>query len=169
MHWMFYFYGDCHSPSYQYICIPVRYSCRITISYGVWGAISAQIMGKHHSLLCRSTLYLYLLCIILPLVNMREQDVSTVHYFVSSKNNDRYYFQHLRSVRMLPMLAPIFLTIIWQLQTSNHLIYNLKLEKIDARFDLVCMLRLSLNSYLDDTAHKKKSWSKLKISVLKPF
>ncbi len=51
---------------------------------------------------------LYLFCIIVPLVNMREQDVHTVHYFVSSKNNDSYHFQHLPGVRMPPRLAPIF-------------------------------------------------------------
>ncbi len=39
---------------------------------------------------------------------MREQDVRTVHYFFSSKNNDSYDFQHLPSVRMLSRLAPIF-------------------------------------------------------------
>ncbi len=31
-------------------------------------------------------------------VNMREQDAHTVHYIVSSKNNDSYHFQHLPSV-----------------------------------------------------------------------
>ncbi len=39
---------------------------------------------------------------------MREQDVRTVHYFVSSKNNDNYDFQHLPSVRMPFRLTPIF-------------------------------------------------------------
>ncbi len=50
----------------------------------------------------------YLFCIIVPPVNLREQDVRTVHYFVSSKNNDSYNFQHLPSVRMPPRLAPSF-------------------------------------------------------------
>ncbi len=36
---------------------------RIAISYAARGAISAQIMEKHHRLLCRSTVYLYWYCI----------------------------------------------------------------------------------------------------------
>ncbi len=39
---------------------------------------------------------------------MREQAACTVHYFVSSKNNDSYHFQDLPRVRMLPRLAPSF-------------------------------------------------------------
>ncbi len=36
---------------------------RIAICYAAWGAISTQIGEKHHRLLCKSTLYLYLYCI----------------------------------------------------------------------------------------------------------
>ncbi len=47
---------------------------KIAISYAARDAISAQIMEKRHRLLSRSTLYLYLycilFCIIVPLVNM---------------------------------------------------------------------------------------------------
>ncbi len=43
---------------------------------------------------------------------------------------------------------------------SNHLLYNPKLVKIVIHVHPICMLRLSINSYLDDTAHEL-SWSKL--------
>ncbi len=64
--------------------------------------------------------------------------------------------------------CPHLLTIILQLQTSNHLLYNPKLVKIVTHVHPVCMLRLSINGYLDDTAHAL-SWSKLHDFSLQPF
>ncbi len=49
---------------------------RIAISYAVREAISAQISEKHHRLLCRSTLYLYLYCIYIVLLYLRSTCVN---------------------------------------------------------------------------------------------
>ncbi len=45
---------------------------RIAISYAAWHVISVQIREKHHRLLCRSTLYLYLYCIYIVLLYFRS-------------------------------------------------------------------------------------------------
>ncbi len=64
--------------------------------------------------------------------------------------------------------SPHLLSIILQLQTSNHLLYKPKFAKILAHVHPVCMICLSINSYLDDTAYKL-SWSKLSDFRVKTF
>ncbi len=99
-----------------------------------------------------------LYCIIVPPVYMCGQDACTVHYFVSSKNNDSYHFQHLPSVWMPPRLTPSFghnLT----LQTSNHLLYNQNWWKLLHTF-VVEGDHLSLQGK-DDLPPPQTKWSQL--------
>ncbi len=49
---------------------------RIAISYEAGGAISPKIMEKRHSLLCISTLYLYLYCIYFVLLYLQSTCVN---------------------------------------------------------------------------------------------
>ncbi len=137
---------------------------RIAISYAARGAISAQIAEKRYHLLCRSPLYLYLYCIYIVLL------------YLWSRWANKMHVQFTILFHLKPMIATTFNTfqvceylLGWgSLPTLKHLPYNTKLTEIVPRIHPVCMLRLSINSYLDDTAHEL-SWLKLSDFSIKTF
>ncbi len=133
---------------------------RIAISYGAGHAIFAQIVEKHHRLLCRSTLYLY--CIYIVLLYLQSTCVKMMRVLFT-------ILFHLKT-----MTAPTFNTFqVYECLISSppSFVHNMaapNFNSFDARIYPVCMLRLSTNSYLNDTAHKL-SWSKLSDFSIKTF
>ncbi len=106
---------------------------RIAISYAARGAISPKIMEKHHSLLCRSTLYLYLYCIYFVLLYLRSTCVNkmrvwfTILFHLKTMTATTFnIYQVLKCLRGSPpsvdhnMTAPNFKSSSIQPEKSTH-------------------------------------------------
>ncbi len=141
---------------------------RIAISYAARSAIFAQIMEKRHHLLCRSALHSYLYCIYIVLL------------YLQSTCTKKMSVQFTILFHLKTMTATTFNTYqVWECLLGSSLSFyhnitapNLKSSSIKPIIVTcvhpVCMLRLSINSYLDDTTHEL-SWSKLSDFSIKHF
>ncbi len=139
---------------------------RITISYGAGHAIFAQIGEKRHHLLCRSTLYLYLYCIYIVLSYLWSTCMNKmpVRFTISFhlKTLTATTFNTFQVYECLLGWPPFFGR---NIQAPNFKSFSIQPEIC---VHPVCMLRLSINSCLDDTAHEL-SLSKLSDFIVKTF